>query len=86
MTDYHLVCDLLCFDVPLSFRMVNIRLINILILLTSLFSLMKAQEPELFNSLGESDLSDDEKREQLRWFPADQESDCEKEPNSELVF
>ena len=47
---------------------------------------MKAQEPELFNSLGESDLSDDEKREQLRWFPADQESDCEKEPNSELVF
>ena len=64
--------------------MVNNRLIFILIL-SSLFSLTKAQDRELFNSLGESDLSDDEKRELLRWFPADLESDCEKEPNSELV-
>ena len=84
MTDYHLVCTPLCFDILRIVRMVKTR--QIFILLSLSFSLSNSQQDrELFNSIGDSDLSDDEKWEQLRWFPADLETDCEKEPNSELV-
>ena len=56
----------------------------VLLVLSATIGIVLGQDGEKAKDETEKDL--EKKREDLRWFPADKEQDCEKEPGLEQVI